>query len=640
MISFRASSPFILSTLLVLFASGCVVFRPVGDVIGGGYKNTVAYFNSYYNAKNIFDEAEGEILANEEVIRARDGITDSPIPIPQTSRTKLTTVIDKCSNILSFHTESAFVDDAVFLIGKSYFYQGENLKAERKFTELLALSLSDELELEAMLWYARTLERLNRDADAVAEAERLIERSLAEGEESIAGHAFDVVGNVHSKAGEDALAAEAYRNAARYCEDETVRGIAQFRLGQELMQMGSFTEAAEAFLTVTDVSEEEGLLRSSILAAIEAFRKAEEYDRALEVCTEAKDDYRLVNSILNIEYEEALTLLEKGQTEDAVRLLTVIDTTVARTTLGSRAAFALAKLYEARGEFQKAHEAYTRAAAYPVPDIYTTVLARGRAFGRYLTLAYERFRRDSILMQMDKGIVDSSFSDRAADSLRALQAENSYELAEVFYADLQFPDSAGQWYRTALRTMKDTTKTPRILFILAEMRQSSSDEADSSPEQLYERIIEEYPKSLYAMRARVKLGLEAESSFVDSAGFVYQRAERTIEDGEYERAISQLTSIVNKYPLSPFAAQSAYAVGWLYEYRLGKPDSALAHYNDLIQHFSDTPYASLLRKRLKPPSAAPADSVRGELERREIGKEKTPRTEEAAKATPAEKVIE
>ena len=52
---------------LVLFLSlsqaGCSVFDTLGGWISQGYDNTVSYFNAFYNAKNLFDEAEAEVLA-------------------------------------------------------------------------------------------------------------------------------------------------------------------------------------------------------------------------------------------------------------------------------------------------------------------------------------------------------------------------------------------------------------------------------------------------------------------------------------------------------------------------------------------------------------------------------------------------
>ena len=49
--------------LLCFLMGGCAVLSPVGKAIASGYDNMVAYFNTYYDAKQTFDEAEEDTKA-------------------------------------------------------------------------------------------------------------------------------------------------------------------------------------------------------------------------------------------------------------------------------------------------------------------------------------------------------------------------------------------------------------------------------------------------------------------------------------------------------------------------------------------------------------------------------------------------
>jgi hypothetical protein len=132
--------------VLAVFCSSpsCVV----GDAISLQYENTVSYFNAFYNARRLFSEAEDEIMASRWALRGKD-LPATPAGIPSTAKAKLNLVIDKCSNILVFHSTSSYVDDALFLVGKSFFYQEEYLKADRKFEEMLSQYPTSSLHLEA-----------------------------------------------------------------------------------------------------------------------------------------------------------------------------------------------------------------------------------------------------------------------------------------------------------------------------------------------------------------------------------------------------------------------------------------------------------------------------------------------------------
>lgn len=576
---------------------GCSVFRPVGNVVSDGYENTVAYFNSYYNASRLFREAEDEILAAEAKQRAVEGFSNRRVTPSGAPMTNLNAVIDKCSNILSFHPGSALVDDALLLIGKSYFYQTEFLKSERKFSELISFAPGGPLAMEASLWRAKTLLELKNDEDGLPETRALIQKSLESGEEEIAGEANLIQGSFLARRGDSEDAIASYKEAVRLSGDDMVRTTAQFRIGEALMAGGEFSAAAEAFFLAGEYADESGLYIACRQMAIRALRESGQFDRALEAALDLSDDYRSAGREKAIAFERALTLFARGDKEEAIDVFTMIDTTGGKTELASKAAFELGRIYESAGDYQRAHASYTRATSFPVPEISATAREKVGAFSRYLALKSQHERRDSLLWSFESGLVDSLRPKVNRDSLVTLQAINAYDLGEVFYAELQKQDSAEVWYRAALESLKDSTRTPRILFILAELSKDGSGE-------LYETVIKSYPRSPYAVRAKMKLGLQVEPA-VDSAAFVYREAEKSVESGEYQKAIGQFKDIARIYPQSPYAAKSAYALGWVYEHRLQQPDTALSFYRSLVEHFGTSEYARVVRRRIQVGDAPP-----------------------------------
>ena len=134
----------------------------------------VTYFNGYYNARILFNDAEDEIKTAALLTRGKEIPAAQANQIPATAKQKFGQVIDKCSNILAFHPTSSLVDNALLLIGKSFFYQMEYLKAERKFAELLAQFPNSSLALEAQLWYARSEEKLGKLNDGIRLSDAIV----------------------------------------------------------------------------------------------------------------------------------------------------------------------------------------------------------------------------------------------------------------------------------------------------------------------------------------------------------------------------------------------------------------------------------------------------------------------------------
>ncbi len=96
-----------------------------------------SYFNTYYNAQRLYGEAEDEVWSLPDLQKMGRNYYLAQFNISQTTRGKFTQVVEKCSKLLQYHPNSSFVDDALIMIGMSYFYEGENLQAERKFRELI-----------------------------------------------------------------------------------------------------------------------------------------------------------------------------------------------------------------------------------------------------------------------------------------------------------------------------------------------------------------------------------------------------------------------------------------------------------------------------------------------------------------------
>ncbi len=141
---------YLLIPLTIFLFSGCV------------------YFNTFFMAKKKFNQAEksqrenAEKQSEQEIGRqgdtpGRSGQSQerpsprgqSRQPGPSDSSGRLTTranaqeralyddVIKKASKVLTFHPDSKWADDALWLIGKSYYNMGDYSAADRKFKELV-----------------------------------------------------------------------------------------------------------------------------------------------------------------------------------------------------------------------------------------------------------------------------------------------------------------------------------------------------------------------------------------------------------------------------------------------------------------------------------------------------------------------
>ena len=116
--------------------------------------SSCVYFNTFYLARKSFDDAEQQRLKNNDVVEAN-------------TRKMYDEAIKWSSEILENHKDSRYVDDSLYMIGMSYYYQKDYLKARTKFDELLGAFPESELAPTALYFKAKCLVELDLTDDAI-----------------------------------------------------------------------------------------------------------------------------------------------------------------------------------------------------------------------------------------------------------------------------------------------------------------------------------------------------------------------------------------------------------------------------------------------------------------------------------------
>ncbi len=127
------------------------------------------YFNTFYNAENSFKQAN-EIIDNS-------AYTYDSNDIPNTAKKLLNESIISSNIVLNEYSDSKYVDDAVYYMGRSYFTLSEYFKAEKYFNELIERYPNSQYLNESKLWLEYTNLKLNL-TNTVLDNLFLIEKEL------------------------------------------------------------------------------------------------------------------------------------------------------------------------------------------------------------------------------------------------------------------------------------------------------------------------------------------------------------------------------------------------------------------------------------------------------------------------------
>ncbi len=666
------------------------------------WQNFTTYFNLWYNIKTLFNDAEKEIQAQK-----RDLFSNETLVLSNTARNNLTKVIEKCSELLQFHGNTAYVDDALLILGKSFYYQSNFQKAKRKFEELLATNPNEDLTLEANLWIAKCDMQLKNYTQGLAALKKVRDEALEKEIDEVIKESFieEIKYRIAQK--EFSTSIELAKQFAEVADDSQLKATIYFEIGNLYYQTEDFENAVEFYNKVFDYSPD---IDTEIKASIrygKALRESGRAEESLNFFSDLRKKDKFSESLAEIDLEIGKSYSAIGDFTSSLEQLMKVDTTYKASPFAALATLEIGKLYRYElSNYDSAASYFTKTITNnPPKEFLDEAKSLNQLFIRYSNLRktiknYDKqlfyvenpeifiqdsinyvqdslqilqeylakkeladiwksaltptssdtassdtlFVRDSIYVQDSLAIVDSlskikTFVDTAevnrllktktelriqqkkkaeelklsqemqalmktdtvkfknnppqkpritTDSLKTLLAKNRLELGNLFFTEMNVPDSAKKLYEEITEKFSDTRYYADALLALGSYYQTINENAKA--DSLFRIIYENYKDRPIANAAANKLGLPLIDLNYDPAAELYVEAESEMKNGNFELSSRKFYEIYKKHPQSQYASKGLYAAGFILENDLRLPDSAVAVYDTLITKYPSSPY--------------------------------------------------
>ncbi len=621
---------YILLLLSFLFLTSC-----------GVWTNFTTYFNRYYNANKLFQEIQEEVTKNNP-----DIFQFKQKKISGSLKNKLKKLIEKTSNILQFNRESSYFDDALLMTGKAFYFQGDFSKALRKFQELDALN-DENLALEDKLWIGKSYLQLREFDKGIEVLNNLIEQ--AADDEDILEKAMVAEISFYTYREKYPEAIDKCNQLLKVSNDDILNAKAAYQLGELNLKLQNLKEAANAFAKVENFSPDFTTEFNSKLAIAKIYKDLGKYEESMNLLDSLKNENKFNDYWDTIELEIGKIYYEKGNVEDALAEYTRIDTLYKGKESSGIASFLIGKvLVDNYHDYDSAVTYFKKAISSKAPNEYkdealkeTQRLVKYTKLSNKLkhtfkllsylqddnnfirdSLAYEDLiKKDSTNFTDNKKVTtkeevvqnvgfkkkNSNFLKKkkpvkpkrptvSEDSLKSIISNTEYELANIFFTELNVPDSAYYYYNQSLRYNPNSSEKPQILYAIGNYYLLKGDtlKADS----ILQNIYENYKGNEIVNEVAKILKLPEVQSQTNAAELLYEKAEDSLDDSNYTSAVKILSKISKDYPKSTFAAKSLYALGWIYENQLFKPDSAEMYYDSLSIKYKNSKYAHKVKSKL------------------------------------------
>ncbi|MFZ2324749.1 MAG: tetratricopeptide repeat protein [Ignavibacteriaceae bacterium] len=339
----------------IFIMSGCSV-----------WENFTTYFNLYYNTASIFDDAEKEILSQQKDIFSND-----PIVLQGNSKSTLVKVIEKSSKILQFNANSSYVDEALIMLGKSFFYQGNFQKSKRKFEELLATNPDEEETLESNLWIAKCLFALKENSEASKLIEQVRLKAIEEEYDPLIRESYIEEIKYWLREENYTRTISLANEFVDVYDDNTTRAQVYFELGKLYSLTNDNDNAIIAYENALDNSPDFDLEITATINYAEVLREAGQYEKALDVFRGIRKKDKFKNSFNEIDFEIGKTLVQLGNFNEAYDQFKMVDSVYKNTAFAAASNFELGELYKSHfADYDSAGYFYSKAVTSNPPKEY------------------------------------------------------------------------------------------------------------------------------------------------------------------------------------------------------------------------------------------------------------------------------
>jgi tetratricopeptide (TPR) repeat protein len=378
----------------------------------------MGYFNTYYNTKKTFDDAVAELEKSSLI--SRDTNYFAAYQLNPTLKTKFGTVIEKASKIIQYYPRSKWVDEAILMIGKTYYYQNDYDLAQKKFNELIDNFPNSNYTWEAKLLNARTLFNSRKISEAQSYLNGFLNAALDAGENDVAIEGYMLSGQTHFDQDEYTKAIDEYKKALGIDGNGYLLSISAFQLARCYELVGENENSNKTYLRVLDYNPSELLRFKALLNYGKTLRDIKKYTASLKNFNNLRDEALTKDQLSQVDLEIANTYNSMDEIDRALDQYQLVDSLYQKTNASAQSFYKRGLMYEYKlYDYTEAKFYYDKAKTeFAQSDITPLAAKKSDAFARYFSyhndikkydsLFYVAVKQDSLKRKRHTSQIDSS----------------------------------------------------------------------------------------------------------------------------------------------------------------------------------------------------------------------------------------
>ena len=518
------------------------------------------YFNVFYNAKSAFDTAfreHGKLLK-----KYPDSTT---IALPSDVQSNYDKAIDKASKVLDeYPKKKKWHEEAVFLMGRSYYYKAEYEKAIRTFKRLQQEFPGSPFVPESYLYVGRSylqtgsLDKAEETFTFVVEKYPQLNQN-----QDVSLLIVDVAIRREGRA----LAIDLLEKTSASVKSKEKKIDLTIKTAHLAMDLKQFDKAIRLLENCPrDKKHPEQLFRIDNGLAV-CFEAKDSLNRALGIVTAMINNRIYLSHLSEMHLQKASLLRKQGKIDEAIETYKSITGTDSTNEAAGTAWFELGTIYQKKKvDYVKAKE----------------------CFGKASTIAKDTTVRNEALQKI-KSIDTLTFYRAMKDTVDTAKGPGmrnriEFKIGELFWLELNQPDSAFAHFKV-LSGKNDSLK-PKALYSAAYIARHALHDTVAA-DSLYKVLLNKYPANEYTKKTQEDRG-EKLTIYTrqDSALMAFAAAESLYFSGnDSEAAVASYRKVYEVFPDCEAGVKGLYAAAWVSDNILCNHKTAFRLYRMLCDSF-------------------------------------------------------
>ena len=530
------------------------------------------YFNTFYNAKLYFDEAEQLRIKEEKSI------------LSNSVAGKYKKVIEKSDIVINNHPDSRYFDNALFFKGRSHYYRREYDLAESAFKSLLFNNPKD-YQILSEFWLAQIKWKSGKPQPALNDLNKII--SKTESKELLA-QIYQSQAKIFLELKQNSQAVSSLEKAAELTKNRQDKGQIYYQLAELSYNIQNYKRAIEYYNNVIKYSFSSERIMDANLKIVQRYRDLKDLDRASKEIQLMLIDPEFSKIHGNLTMELAKLKFTQNDNEGAIQILEDIVVKYPKTEIAAEAFYLLGEqsLLNKR-DFVKA-------------DYFYKQIQRESPKSTYVNQGDQRISKIAKYQQSKKFLGEIDNKIPQADSLASVDKSidtskvvlELYNLGELEAFHLEQIDTSMIYFNRIIEEFSQSDLYVKTIYTLSHLFEQLGDNSNSLKYQ--ELIIDKYPDSDYAENIRLN-NIDIDYGI---SGFTLLSNAEDLYSTNSDSAMYEYKKIANSSN-SETAKRAILFIANEYDNILFNADSAKKYYNQIIERFPDSEQATIAKNRSK-----------------------------------------